>query len=63
MKIKWKRIVTDPETGERTQVTTTNASGQVIWRVTQEQIDDENRARERGRKYSFNLAWLRRIIG
>ena len=55
--------MTDPETGERTQVTTTNASGQVIWRVTQEQIDDENRARERGRKYSFNLAWLRRIIG
>jgi hypothetical protein len=57
-----KRMVTDPTTGERTAVCTTNSSGIVEWTHSKEEREDRERAQIKAAKKNAELAILRRAI-
>mgnify|MGYP007082031077 CR=1 FL=1 len=57
-----KRMVTDPTTGERTAMTTTNKEGRVEWIHTKEWNDDVERAQSKNQTWQAFRAFLRRAI-
>ena len=59
---KIKRIVTDPTTGEVTQVVTTDRFGRVEWRVSRELREDGERAIEKSKTIERVMNVFRRAI-
>ncbi len=57
-----KRMVTDPTTGERTAMVTTNQTGRAEWTVSREWQDDKDKAVEKAQAHDAELAAFRRAI-
>lgn len=59
---KLKRMVTDPETGERTAMVSRNKSGKAEWKVTKEYNDDVARTKQRMAIRRQKVEELKRMI-